>query len=130
LPLHEPSTWLVLALSALFVGLGVVFLAAPRLGAAVFGLPAPEGDGFGYLPAIGLRDLAFGLYLFALARLADARALGTVLGITTLIPAGDVIVVALERGWTLHLLVHAVSGLVMLASSAWLFTRSHTDLEH
>ena len=130
LALNEPSTWLVLALSAVFVGLGVLFLAAPRLGAALFGLPAPEGQSFGYLPAIGLRDLAFGLYLFALARLADARAVGTVLAITTLIPAGDVILVALARGWSLHILLHAFSGLVMLASAVWLLTRSQTDPEH
>ncbi len=129
LALNEPSTWLVLALSAVFVGLGVLFLAAPRLGAALFGLPAPEGQSFGYLPAIGLRDLAFGLYLFALARLADARAVGTVLAITTLIPAGDVILVALARGWSLHILLHAFSGLVMAASAAWLFARSRSASE-
>ncbi len=129
LALNEPSTWLVLALSAVFVSLGVLFLVAPRLGAALFGLPAPEGQSFGYLPAIGLRDLAFGLYLFALARLADARAVGTVLAITTLIPAGDVILVALARGWSLHILLHAFSGLVMAASAAWLFARSRSASE-
>ena len=126
---QEPSTWFVLALSAIFVALGVLFLLAPRLGAALFGLPAPEGEAFFYLPAIGLRDLAFGLYLFALARLSHARAVGTILGITTLIPAGDVIVVALAHGWTLHVLLHAFSGLVMAAGSAWLLARSHISPE-
>jgi hypothetical protein len=127
LPLHEPSTWFVLALSALFVGLGGLFVLAPRLGAALFGLPAPEGASLGYLPAIGLRDLAFGLYLFALARLATARAVATVLAITTLIPAGDVAIVALERGLSSpgHLLLHAASGATMAAGAAWLFHRSH-----
>jgi hypothetical protein len=129
LPRGEPSTWLVLALSAVFVSLGVLFLAAPRWGAALFGLPAPEGAGFFYLPAIGLRDLAFGLYLLALARLSDARAVATVLAITTVIPVGDVIIVALARGWSLHILLHAFSGLVMAASAAWLFARSRSASE-
>jgi hypothetical protein len=130
LPWNEPSTWLVLALSAVFVGLGLLFLGLPRLGAAIFGLPAPEGDGFFYLPAIGLRDLAFGLYLFALARLADTRAVGTVLALTTVIPAGDVIIVALARGWSLHVLLHAFSGLVMAAGATWLLSRSRSASEH
>ncbi len=127
LPLGEPSTWFVFALSALFVGLGLLFVLAPRLGAALFGLPAPEGQSFGYLPAIGLRDLAFGLYLFALARLATARAVATVLAITVLIPAGDVAIVAVERGFSSpgHLLLHAASGATMAAGAAWLFRRSH-----
>ena len=128
LPFAEPSTWFVLALSALFVGLGLLFILAPRLGAALFGLPAPEGASLGYLPVIGLRDLAFGLYLFAIVRLATRRAAATVLAITTLIPAGDMAIVALERGVASlgHLLLHAASGATMAAGAAWLFRRSRT----
>lgn len=131
LPLSAPSTWFVLALSGVFVGLGGLFVLAPRLGAALFGLPAPEGASLGYLPVVGLRDLAFGLYLFALARLATRRAVAAVLAITVLIPAGDVAVVALERGWSSpgHLLLHGLSGATMAAGAAWLFGQSRTDAE-
>ena len=52
-----PSTWLVRLLSLVFIGLGLLFLLAPLAGAALFGFAAPEGQGFGYLPAVGLRDL-------------------------------------------------------------------------
>ena len=95
LPLHEPSTWFVFALSGVFVLLGLLFVLAPRAGAALFGIAAPEGPGLSYVSAIGLRDLAFGAYLAALARLATHRPVGTVLGLTVLIPAGDVALVLL-----------------------------------
>jgi hypothetical protein len=126
LSLAEPATWLVLALSGVFVLLGLLFLAAPRLGAALFGLPAPEGSAFAYLPAIGLRDLAFGLYLFALARLASPTAVGCILAITVLIPIGDVALVALERGLESpgHLALHGLSGLTLAIAAAWVLRQA------
>jgi hypothetical protein len=128
LPLEAPSTWLVLALSGVFVSLGLLFLFAPRAGAGLFGIPAPPGQSLAYVIAIGLRDLAFGLYLFALTRLASRRAVGMILGITVLIPVGDVVLVAAERGFAPgHLLLHAASGLVLAAASAWLFTQAPQD---
>ena len=129
LPLHAPSTWLVLALSAVFVLLGLLFVVAPRAGAALFGITAPEGPGLSYVSAIGLRDLAFGAYLAVLSRLSTRRAVGTVLGLTVLIPIGDVILVFLERGFEspMHLLLHAGSGLVMAASALWLLAQSSHD---
>jgi hypothetical protein len=44
-----------------------------------------------------------------------------------LIPAGDVAIVAVERGFSSpgHLLLHAASGATMAAGAAWLFRRSH-----
>ena len=120
--MHEPSAWLVLALSGLFVTLGIVFIAAPSLGAALFGIPAVDATTLAYVDAIGFRDLAFGLYLFALARMSTRRVVGTVLGLTALIPAGDVIIVAVMQGLFApgHLLLHAASGAVMAGSSFWL----------
>jgi hypothetical protein len=121
LPRSRTSTWFVFALSGVFVLLGILFILAPRTGAALFGLPAPEGRALGYLPAIGLRDLAFGLYLYALNRTAPPRALGLVLAITVLIPVGDIAILALERGAESpgHLLLHGLSGLAMMLASAW-----------
>ena len=125
----EPRTWLVLALSGVFIALGLLFVFAPRAGAALFGIAAPEGPGLSYVSAIGLRDLAFGSYLAALSRLSTRRTLGVVLGLTVLIPAGDVILVFLERGFDSpkHLLLHAVSGLVMALSSLWLLQPSRDN---
>ncbi len=125
----EPRTWLVLALSGVFIALGLLFVFAPRAGAALFGIAAPEGPGLSYVSAIGLRDLAFGSYLAALSRLSTRRTLGVVLGLTVLIPAGDVILVFLERGFDSpkHLLLHAFSGLVMALSSLWLLQPSRDN---
>ena len=132
LPCGEPVTWLVLALSGLFVLLGLLFVFAPRACAALFGIRPTEEAGLAYVSAIGLRDLALGLYLFALSRLSTRRAVGTILAITVLIPIGDVIVVWTERGFDSpgHLLLHAGSALVMAASAAWLLTQAgHHDRE-
>jgi hypothetical protein len=99
LPERDLSVWLVWSLAGIFVGLGLLFLFAPRAGAALFGLPAPEGMSLGYMVAIGLRDLAFGLYLLILSLVSTRRVLGLIFGTTMLIPIGDVVIVAVERGF-------------------------------
>jgi hypothetical protein len=131
LPPDEPGTWLVLALSGVFVLLGVLFVFGPRYGAALFGVRPSEDAGLAYVSAIGLRDLALGLYLFALSRLSSRRAVGAILAITVLIPIGDVIVVWTERRFESpgHLLLHAGSALVMAAGAAWLLTQARHHRE-
>jgi hypothetical protein len=126
LPLSAPSTRLVWCLSFAFVGLGLLFLLAPRAGAALFGLPAPESESFGYLPAIGLRDLAFGLYLLILSFTASRRILGLIFAATLVIPVGDIVIVAAARGAdaAINLLLHGVSAVVMAAASIWLLRTS------
>jgi hypothetical protein len=130
--LSEPRTWLVLALSGVFVLLGLLFVFLPRAGAALFGIRPSDIAGLSYVSAIGLRDLALGLYLFTLSRLSTARAVGAILAITVLIPIGDVIIVWMQRGLESpgHLLLHGGSAFVMAASAAWLLTSSiHIDRE-
>jgi len=125
----EPSTWLVRILSLVFIGLGLLFLLAPLAGAALFGLAAPEGQGFGYLPAVGLRDLAFGLYLLILSLTATRRALGLILAATLVIPIGDLVIVSAARGSDaiFNLLLHGASAAVMAAGSIWLLRSSAYD---
>ena len=129
LPGDAPSTWLVRLLAAAFVGLGLLFVLAPHAGAALFGLPAPEGAGFGYLPAIGLRDLAFGFYLLILSFIATRRALGLIFAATVIIPIGDVIIVAAERGSEagFNLLLHGLSAAAMAEASLWLLAQASHD---
>lgn len=126
LPFREPTTWLVLALSGMFVLLGLLFVLAPQAGAALFGIRPTEDAGLSYVSAIGLRDLALGLYLFALARLSTRQSVGAILGITVLIPIGDVAIVWMERGLEspAHLLLHAGSAVLMAASAAWLLAQA------
>jgi hypothetical protein len=124
-----PVQWVVLGFAGVFLALGILFILAPRAGAGLFGLPAPEGAAHGYLPAIGLRDLAFGLYLALLAFLGSRRTLGFVFAATLVIPLGDLALVGFARGLDapLPLALHAVSGLGMAGASLWLLSRSEPD---
>ena len=129
LPPNEPSTWLVWLLGLGFIGLGALFLGAPRTGSLLFGLPAPEWTHVGYLIAIGLRDLAFGLYLLILSFLATRRTLAWIFAATVVIPMGDILIVFISRGLSApaHLLLHGASAAVMAGASLWLFKQSSKD---
>jgi Domain of unknown function (DUF4267) len=129
LPVRSLTTWIVLAPAIGLTLLGLLFILAPRLGATIFGIEAPEGPGIAYLVAIGLRDLAFGLYIAALALFSGRRAVGLVLAITVLIPAGDIALVIAHRGVSSlgHLLLHAASGLYMAGASLWILRGSGRD---
>ena len=117
---RDPGTWLVLAPAVGLLLIGLVFLASPGLGAAIFGVPAPPGSE-PYLVAIGLRDIAFGLYILTLALWSSRRAVGLVLALTVLIPLGDIAIVARARGLSApgHLVLHGASGLYMAAAALW-----------
>ena len=114
------GTWIVLAPAIGLLALGIVLIVSPRLGAAIFGVPT-DGSGLRYVAALGVRDIAFGLYVAALALFASARAVGIVLALTALIPAGDIAILLAERGLSApgHLLLHGLSGLYMAGASFW-----------
>lgn len=103
-----------------------LFIASPQTGAAVFGLPAPEGYGAAWVAVVGLRDLAFGGYVLALALLSTRHAVGLVLGTTVLIPLGDMLVLLAVRGFSSpgQLLLHLASAGLMAAAAAWLLRRA------
>ncbi|MDJ0388303.1 DUF4267 domain-containing protein [Roseomonas sp. E05] len=118
---HVARLWPALGLAAAFIVLGAVFIGLPDLGAAVFGLAAPAGEARGFLSAIGIRDLALGVYIASLAIFAGRRAVAVLLTATLMIPAGDVILLSLVSGsasawhFALHGLSAAVIGLVALS---------------
>ena len=97
LGLRSPGIWIVLAPAIGLILLGLVLIVSPRLGAAIFGIPT-EGTGLRYVAALGVRDIAFGLYIAALALFASRRAVGIVLALTVLIPMGDIAILLVERG--------------------------------
>jgi hypothetical protein len=107
-------------LAAALMALGCVFIAAPRLGAAIFGLPAPEGQGAAWLAVVGARDLVFGGYVLALALFSGRRAAGVVLGVTALIPLADILILlAAGAASPGHLLLHLASAGAVAATAAW-----------
>ena len=119
--MRDVATWIAIAPAVALVLLGLVLIVAPTVGATIFGLPLPPGSAAGYVPAIGVRDIAFGLYILALAWFSSRRAVGIVLALTALIPVGDILVLVVHTGlsspW--HLGLHGVSGLYMAAAAAW-----------
>jgi hypothetical protein len=120
--LRGAAAWAVLAMAAVFLLIAALFVAVPALGAAVFGIPAPDGAGLAYVRALGLRDLALGLYLLGLVRFASRRAVGIVLGATVVIPAGDMLLVLTQDGLSSpgHLLLHGLSGACSASLALWL----------
>ncbi|MFC7607323.1 DUF4267 domain-containing protein [Teichococcus aestuarii] len=110
--LHRAEAALVLALAGVFLLLGALFLAAPGVGAALFGLPAPGAEALAWVRTVALRDPALGLYLAGLWWLGSRRGLGVVLAATVVIPLGDMLMVFLWHGGaTPWLLPHAASAL-------------------
>ena len=109
-------------MAGVFLAIAALFVAAPALGAAVFGIPAPGGSGLAYVRALGLRDLALGLYLIGLALFSSRRAVGVVLAATVVIPVGDALLVLMQEGLSSpgHLLLHGLSGGCCAAVALWL----------
>jgi uncharacterized protein DUF4267 len=120
--LRGTGALVVLVMAGVFLFLAALFVAAPALGAAVFGIPAPDGPGLAYVRALGLRDLALGLYLLGLVRFCSRRAVGVVLAATVVIPVGDVLLVLAREGLSSpgHLLLHGLSGACCAAVALWL----------
>ncbi len=115
------QTLVFLGLSAVFLLLGLLLIAAPRWGALLFGLPAPEGDALGYVRAIGFRDVALALYIAALALWSMPRALALVLGLTVVIPVLDLALLLAVRGLSSpgHLALHGASALCFAGLTVW-----------
>lgn len=120
--LRGAAASVVLAMGGVFLLIAALFVAAPALGATVFGIPAPDGAGLAYVRALGLRDLALGLYLIGLAVFSSRRAAGIVLAATLVVPAGDMLLVLAWQGLSSpgHLLLHGFSGACAAAVAVWL----------
>ncbi|WP_455985226.1 DUF4267 domain-containing protein [Methylorubrum extorquens] len=111
-----------MVLSAVFLCLGGLFIASPASGAAIFGIPAPNGVSAGYLRAIGFRDVALALYLGGLACFSTRRAVCLVLGASVFIPICDVILVwssGTATPWQIALHVGSGASLALVAIWVW-----------
>ncbi len=117
----EPGMWAVMALAAVFLCLGGLFIVSPSAGAAIFGIPAPSGVPAGYLRAIGFRDVALALYLAGLACFSTRRAVCLVLMASVFIPFCDVILVWMSGSATFwQIALHGVSGAGLVLIAAWI----------
>jgi len=103
-------------LSAL-VGLGIIFvggrfLVAPSVGATGYGVAPGKGA---YLSAKGVRDIVSGLFVFVLIGNGAPHVLGWIMGVATLIPAADAVIVLRNHSSGLTAFgVHGGTAVVML----------------
>jgi hypothetical protein len=112
--------WMVRALAVIFAALGMLLIIWPQAGSILFGLGTDDVPALAYVRALGFRDIALSVYLLVLSQVAP-QACRTVLGISVLIPACDLILVLAERGVSApgSLLLHAASGVCLAALALW-----------
>jgi hypothetical protein len=82
---------LVLAglLGAFFCLIGVAFIASPFVVVQAFGIDPSHMADIGLAPLAGVRELAIGLAIIALAAMRRGGALGAVLLVASIVPLGD-----------------------------------------
>jgi hypothetical protein len=93
---------MALILAALFGAfislLGVALIVAPVGAVQAFGIDPSHMADIGLAPGMGVRELALGLSIVALAVMRKARALGAVLLIASIVPVGDFAIAAKAFG--------------------------------
>jgi hypothetical protein len=115
---------MALILAGLFglflAAMGSVFLLSPQVAVSAFGIDPSHMADLGLAPALGVRQIVYGLTLAALAAGRKASALGIVLLLGALVPIGDYLVASQALGHTaairqlLTLPVFLVLGLVLV----------------
>ena len=92
---------LVLAglLGAFLSLVGVALIASPFSAVQAFGIDPSHMADIGLAPGMGVRELALGLTIVALAAMRKARALGVVLLIGSIVPLGDFAIAGKALGY-------------------------------
>jgi Domain of unknown function (DUF4267) len=113
------------------IAVGARFLLDPTGAAAGFGIPSwPHGQAAGYFDIKGVRDIASGLVVLTLLATRQRRALGSVMLVYALIPAGDAITVLTHGGPAATAFgVHGSTSVAVLLAGCLLLTgrRTATD---
>ncbi len=88
------------ALLGLFMSLiGVALIASPFSAVQAFGIDPSHMADIALAPGMGVRELAIGLAIVALAAMRKARALGVVLLIASIVPVGDFAIAGKALGY-------------------------------
>src|SRR5271157_3970632 len=88
------------ALRGLFMSLvGVALIASPFSAVQAFGIDPSHMADIALAPGMGVRELAIGLTIVALAAMRKARALGAVLLIASIVPVGDFAIAGKALGY-------------------------------
>jgi len=119
-PLHAAITITLLLTALVFFLLSGLFILVPMAGAHVYGLKAHTASALFYIRAIGLRDLALACYILGLTVVKQRRALSILLALTTVIPAGDLLLLELAgTGAVLNYVLHVMSLIVFALLAFW-----------
>ena len=104
-------------LGLLLVTFGTLLIARPPIGPDLFGFGGGE-DGIALMPAIGMREIAFGSALLLLAWRGEQRTLGYMLLVSGIVPIADAIMAWRASGpekAILHLVAIPVCFLLAIA---------------
>lgn|GEM_PF-1893901 len=122
------SVAVVIVIGISLVLVGVTAIVAPMFASAMYGVAVTERTAQTYVWAAGIRDIAIGCWLLALAALsAGLRVLGISVMAAALIPAGDTIIVwaAAGKHSAFALALHGSSAIVFVALGSWLLRSAH-----
>jgi hypothetical protein len=113
-------------IAGLFFGLN--FLLNPHGAAASFGIePWPTGNAAGYFVVKGVRDIAYGLVIFAVLATGSRRTVGWVILANVTIPLGDATAVVIHGGrWATALTVHGSAAALVLLTAILLLREKGT----
>lgn len=111
----------VSAILSMLVALGIIFIGVreyfyPAIGALGFGVPLIDPRDGDLLAIKAARDIASGVLVLTVIALRDRRFLAYMMGVLTLIPILDGLIVLKHAGWSFTpiILVHWVTAAVML----------------
>ncbi|XAZ26012.1 hypothetical protein LVY75_35095 (plasmid) [Sinorhizobium sp. B11] len=118
--MQRSSCWrlLVRALGLALLGLGILILVEPSIGALLFAAPMAGIADPLFLRALAARDLATGSWLLASPSISMPAATVSLFAIA-LIPFADLLLVLSECGWTLALVPHAASLFAVMMLALW-----------
>lgn len=124
--MHAVLLATVILIAIAIIGIGCFYIGSPAGIAGSFGLKpaALDANTQAWLRLKGIRDVASGLVVLALAVASDGRSVGLAVLALAFIPFGDMMNILLSRGRTVTALsVHGVTCMVMLILGASLAFR-------
>jgi Domain of unknown function (DUF4267) len=86
-------------LGAFLILIGAALIASPFSAVQAFGIDRSHLADIGLTPLMGTRELAIGLAVVALAAMRQARALGVVLLLASIVPLGDFAIAGKTLGY-------------------------------
>jgi hypothetical protein len=118
--MHAVALGLALLVALGIIAIGAQYVLSPRTATRSFGLPLPE-DGPNvawWLRLKGIRDIVSGLVVLTFMMWGVPHAVGLILLVYALIPAGDMLTILAAKGSTRRALgIHGCTAVVMIVAA-------------